>query len=76
MGMRGWRIERRTPAVDTNGTQIDVTSGIVTNQHGRRRIGLGIGDGPSALLTYEQADDVIDRLRQSADDLRRLEGGR
>lgn len=73
MEKRGYQVERRVDTVDTNGTPIRVSTGVVRDQHGTFCVGLGIGDEPTALLTAEQVIDLIALLSLSAIDLRRVE---
>ncbi|GHG97507.1 hypothetical protein ACFORH_42910 [Amycolatopsis roodepoortensis] len=62
--------------VDSTGTAVDITIGVTTDRHGRFSRAMGIGDGPTALLT----DDAIARLKTNLDDserdLARVEGRR
>lgn len=76
MATRWWRSERGLRVVDTNGRPVDVVVGLVRNQRGRWRRAVGIGDGPSALLTVPEMTELIRALEQSTEDLNRIEAGR
>lgn len=73
MATRGYRVERRVDTVDTNGTPVRVSTGVVRDQRGVFYVGLGIGDEPTALFTAEQVIDLIALLSLSAIDLRQVE---
>jgi hypothetical protein len=63
---RGWRVERTVSTTDTNGVKTDITVGMSRDQRGNWKALIGIGDGPSAVLTTGQAAELIDNLRQTA----------
>ncbi|WP_155849042.1 hypothetical protein [Amycolatopsis vancoresmycina] len=49
---RGWPYERKPiKAVDPIGRDVEVTVGFVHDNDGKLRLALGIGDGPTALLS-------------------------
>jgi len=49
---RGWPYERRPiKATDATGRDVEVVVGFVHDHEGRLRLALGIGDGPTALLS-------------------------
>jgi hypothetical protein len=77
MGIRGWRRERVLRVADPNGKQVEVVVGLVrSNEDGRWRRGLAIGNGPSALFNRREVNALIVALEQSKQDLDRVEGGR
>ncbi|ANN16272.1 hypothetical protein SD37_11850 [Amycolatopsis orientalis] len=74
---RGCWIERQGQnTTDTNGAPILLAVGLLRDQRGRVQRAIGIGDGPTALLTDAQVDELIGLLEQSAKDKERAEGGR
>ncbi len=66
MAGRGWRVERTLNTTDTNGQRTEITVGLSRDQRGNLKALIGIGDGPSAVLSTGQAAELIDNLRQTA----------
>lgn len=62
--------------VDSNGKPVDIVVGLTQDQHGRYRRALGIGDGPTALLTADAITELKTNLDDSRRDLDRVEGRR
>jgi len=77
---RGWPYERRPiKATDAIGRDVEVNVGFVHDQEGRLRLALGIGDGPTALLSVgfglkATAIELIAQLHYAIGDLLRRGG--
>lgn len=73
---RGWPYERRPiKTTDAVGLDVEVTVGFVHDHEGVLRLALGIGDGPTALLsTNTTAIELLSQLHYSVGDLLRRGG--
>ena len=72
---RGWPYERRPIRVtDATGRDVEVVVGFVHDHEGRLRLALGIGDGPTALLSVSfgnkaTAIELMSQLHYAIGDL-------